>query len=92
MVNSMPVLQPLGLARPRSAHRLEAFSLKLARRVTLSRHVALQQWVLLEASPAVETLCERPGLIIIDGQQILAEVWVQSADRSDLVAPCEQGA
>ncbi|MFM0140963.1 hypothetical protein PQQ62_33920, partial [Caballeronia grimmiae] len=43
-------------------------SLKLARRVTLSRHVALQQWVLLEASRAVETLCERPGLIIIDGQ------------------------
>jgi len=31
----MPSLQPLALARPRSAHRFEAFSLKLARRVTL---------------------------------------------------------
>jgi hypothetical protein len=58
----MPSPQPLALARPRSAHRFEAFSLKLARRVTLYRHVALQQWVLLQANPTVEAFCERPGL------------------------------
>jgi len=81
----MPSLQPLALARPRSAHRFEAFSLKLARRVTLYRHVALQQWVLLEASPTVVAFCERPGFVIIDGQQILADFWVRYADRQELV-------
>jgi len=81
----MPSLQPLALARPRSAHRFEAFSLKLARRVTLYRHVALQQWVLLEANPTVEAFCERPGFVIIDGQQILADFWVRYADRQELV-------
>jgi hypothetical protein len=85
MGNSLPVLQPLALARPRGAHRLEAYSLKLTRRVTLYRHVALQQWVLLEASPAVEAFCERPGFVIIDGQQILADFWVRYADRQELV-------
>jgi hypothetical protein len=62
MGNSLPILQPVALARPRGAHRFEAFSLKLARRVTLYRFVALKQWVILEASPAVEAFCENPGL------------------------------
>jgi hypothetical protein len=68
MGNSLPILQPLVLARPRGAHRFEAFSLKLARRVTLYRHVALQQWVLFEASPTVEVFCESPGFVIIGRQ------------------------
>jgi hypothetical protein len=83
--NSLPILQPLALARPRSAHRFEAFSLKLARRVTLYRHVALQQWVLLEASPTVVAFCERPGFVIIDGQKILADFWVRYASLEELV-------
>jgi hypothetical protein len=85
MGNYLPILQPLTLARPRGAHRFEAFSLKLARRVTLYRHVALQQWVLLEASPTVEAFCERPGFVIIGGQKLLADFWVRYADREELV-------
>lgn len=85
MGNSLPILQPLTLARPRGAHRFEAFSLKLARRVTLYRHAALQQWVLLEASPTVEAFCERPGFVIIGGQQLLVDFWVRYADRHELV-------
>ena len=85
MGNSLPIPQPLALARPRGAHRFEAFSLKLARRVTLYRHVALQQWVLLEANSTVEAFCERPGFVIIGGQQILADFWVRYADRQELV-------
>ncbi|SOE87749.1 hypothetical protein SAMN05446935_8406 [Burkholderia sp. YR290] len=85
MENSLPILQPLALARPRGAHRFEAFSLKLARRVTLYRHAALQQWVLLEASPTVEAFCERPGFVIIGGQQLFVDFWVRYADRQELV-------
>jgi hypothetical protein len=85
MGNSLPRLQPLALARPRSAHRFEAFSLKLARRVTLYRHVAIQQWVLLEANPTVKAFCERPGFVVIDGQRVLADFWVRYADRKELV-------
>jgi hypothetical protein len=85
MGNSLPILQPLTLARPRGAHRFEAFSLKLARRVTLYRHAALQQWVLLEASPSVEAFCERPGFVSIGRQQFLADFWVRYADREELV-------
>jgi len=85
MGNSLPILQPVALARPRGAHRFEAFSLKLARRVTLYRFVALQQWVILEASPVVEAFCENPGFVIIGGQQILADFWIRYADRHELV-------
>jgi hypothetical protein len=85
MGNSLPILQPIVLARPRGAHRFEAYSLKLTRRVTLYRHVALQQWVLLEASPSVDAFCERPGFVIIDGQKILADFWVRHTDRQELV-------
>ncbi|WP_336602885.1 hypothetical protein [Paraburkholderia bengalensis] len=73
MANSLQNLRPLALARPRGAHRFEAFSLELARRVTLYRHVALQQWVLLEASSTVQAFCERTGFAIIGGQQLLAD-------------------
>ena len=53
--------------------------------MTLYRHAALQQWVLLEASPTVEAFCERPGFVIIGGQQLLADFWVRYADRHELV-------
>lgn len=85
MENSSPVLQPLALARPRGAHRFEAFSLKLARRLTLYQSGDLQQWILLEADPSVETFCERPGYVIIDGRRTLADFWVRYADHDELV-------
>ena len=85
MENSWPTLRPMALARPRGAHRFEAFSLKLARRLTLYRSSALQQWILLEATPSVETFCERPGYLFIDGRKILADFWVRNADRNELV-------
>jgi hypothetical protein len=84
----MPSLQPLALARPRSAHRFEAFSLKLARRVTLYRHVALQQWVLFEANPTVEAFCERPGFVIIDGQSHKRRPLLDARRRPRAPDPC----
>jgi hypothetical protein len=77
--------QPIALDRPRGAHRLEAFSLKADRRLTLYRHAALEQWVILEADPAVTMFCERPGFIQTEGKRYLADCWVRYLDRKELV-------
>lgn len=65
----------MALACPRHAHRFEAFSLKLAKQVTLVRHVVLEQRVLPVPSPTIGAFCERPGFVIIDGHQHLANFW-----------------
>ncbi|MEZ2354722.1 hypothetical protein [Caballeronia sp. RCC_10] len=77
--------QPTALDRPRGAHRLEAFSLKAGRRLTLYRQSAPEQWVILEADPAVIAFCERPGFIQSEGKRYLADFWVRYFDRQELV-------
>jgi hypothetical protein len=81
MENSLHIQAPVALARPRGAHRLEAFSPKLARRLTFYRRALLDQWVLLEADPTVIAFCERPGYILFGGQRYLADFWVRYAGR-----------
>jgi hypothetical protein len=85
MENSDGMKQPVAFARPRGAHRLEVFSPKLDRRLTFHRRSALEQWILLEADPAVGAFCERPGFIQYGGQRYLAEFWVRYVDREELV-------
>ena len=51
MENPLHIAEPVALARPRGAHRFEAFSPKLTRRMTFYRRALLEQWVLLEADP-----------------------------------------
>ena len=77
--------QPIALDRPRGTHRLEAFSLKADRRLTLYRQSALEQWVILEADPAVIVFCERPGFIQSEGKRYLADFRVRYFDRQELV-------
>lgn len=77
--------EPIALDRPRGAHRLEAFSLKADRRLTLHRQSALEQWIILEADPAVTACCERPGFIRSEGKRYLADFWVRYFDRQELV-------
>jgi hypothetical protein len=67
------------------ARRFEAFSPKLARRLTLYRRPALEQWILLEANPTVVTFCERPGYVQLDGHRRLADFWVRYVDWQELV-------
>ncbi|WP_313066135.1 hypothetical protein [Paraburkholderia sp. LEh10] len=81
MEHSLHIWQPVALARPRGAHRLEAFSLKLDRRLTFYRRAALEQWVLLEADPRTNHFCERPGFIQFGERRYLAEFWVRYLDR-----------
>lgn len=85
MENFQHIAEPVALARPRGAHRFEAFSPKLARRLTFYRRALLEQWFLLEADPAVITFCERPGYAHVDGQQRLADFWVRYVGRDELV-------
>ncbi|MGF6778654.1 hypothetical protein [Paraburkholderia sp. GAS334] len=83
MENFLHIAEPVALARPRGAHRFEAFSPKLARRLTFYRRALLEQWLLLEADPAVITFCERPGYVHVDGQQRLADFLVRYVDRQE---------
>lgn len=85
MEDSLRIAEPVALARPRGAHRFEAFSPKLARRMTFYRRVLVEQWVLLEADPLVITFCERPGYIQINEHKRLADFWVRYVDRDELV-------
>lgn len=85
MENSLHIQTPVAVGRPRGAHRLEAFSPKLARRLTFYRRALLDQWVLLEADPAVIAFCERPGYVKFGGQQYLADFWVRYEGRQELV-------
>ncbi|MGF6737249.1 hypothetical protein [Paraburkholderia atlantica] len=89
MVDTLHVAEPIALARPRGAHRFEAFSPKLARRVMFYRRASLAQWLLLEADPKVITFCERPGYVLINGDRRLADFWVHYVDREEFVVLSE---
>jgi hypothetical protein len=77
--------QPVALDRPRGAHKLEAFSPKLNRRLTFSRRCAFDQWILIETDPAVRAFCERPGYVQLREQRQLADFWVSFVDRQELI-------
>jgi hypothetical protein len=85
MEDSLRVAGPVALARPRGAHRFEAFSPKLARRVMFFWRPSVDLWLLLEADSAAVTFCERPGYVQIDGRRRLADFWVRYIDREELV-------
>jgi hypothetical protein len=85
MENSLHITQPVAVARPRGTHRFEVFSPKLKRRLTFYRRLALEQWVLIEADPAISIFCERPGFVQSGGQRYLADFWVRYVDRQELV-------
>jgi hypothetical protein len=89
MADTLPAFTPITLGRPRGAHRFEAFSPKLARRVTFYRRALLEQWLLLEANPKVVTFCERQGYVLINEDRHLADFWMRYVDREELVVPRE---
>ncbi|MBB2984768.1 hypothetical protein [Paraburkholderia tropica] len=85
MEHFLKISEPVALARPRGAHRLEVFSPKLSRRMIFFRRAQLDQWILLEADPAVITFCERPGYVVVGDERRLADFWVRFSDRQELV-------
>lgn len=68
---------PLDAPRPRGAPLLEGFSPKLGRRVRLFNRMTFDQWLRLEADPAVLCFCERPVRLSPAVGSRVADFWVQ---------------
>ena len=69
---STPLPLPAGALR----RRLEVFSPKLARRVSLGSYAAWRCWVALEANPGVMSFCERPAHVAGRNSGLI-DFWVQ---------------
>jgi hypothetical protein len=76
---------PMDSPRPRGARLLEAFSLKLARRICLFDYAAFDLWTTLEADPDVLTFCERPVRLESGSTARPVDFWVQRRDREELL-------
>lgn len=85
--------RPLPLVRRASDRRIEVFSPKLGRRLSLTSYAAWQLWLALEANPTVKAFCERPA--ILDGApRRTIDFWVRfnrhSADEFWLLVDTEE--
>jgi hypothetical protein len=61
--------------------RIEVFSPKIKRRLTLFSRDSHDAWLLLEADPKVQTFCERPAYVEGDSGRIL-DFWVDRGGHS----------
>lgn len=68
--------QPLPLPQASWRRRLEVFSPKLDRRLSLGSYQAWRCWVALEANPAVTSFCERPARVAGKNSAQI-DFWVQ---------------
>jgi hypothetical protein len=67
--------RPIEVSRRPRQRRIEVYSPKLKRRITLFSWAAHDAWLLLEADPAVKTFCERPAYLEGDGGRLI-DFWV----------------
>ncbi len=74
--------RPLALPASASRRRLEVFSPKLARRLSLSSYDVWRCWLALEANPAVCAFCERPARLKGAASPTL-DFWVSLRNRPD---------
>jgi hypothetical protein len=73
----LPYEKPIEMSRRPWQRRIEVYSPKLKRRLTLFSWVAHDAWLLLEADPAVKVFCERPAYLEgVAGR--LIDFWVNS--------------
>ena len=68
--------QPLPLPAAGWRRRLEVFSPKLARRLSLGSYNAWRCWIALEANPGVTSFCERPARMP-GRNSAMIDFWVQ---------------
>jgi len=81
---------PIKKARPRGARLIEGFSPKLGRRVSCHSRAAFELWLGVEADPTIQTFCERPVAIDVDGRERLVDVWVRHADYEALLLAADE--
>lgn len=72
--------KPLALPAGATRRRLEVFSPKVLRRLSLSSYQAWRCWLAIEANPAINTFCERPARLDGAGSAIL-DFWVELRDK-----------
>ena len=68
--------RPLPFVRRASDRRIEVFSPKLGRRLSLTSYAAWQLWLALEANPEASTFCERPAFIAGTPRRTI-DFWVR---------------
>ena len=78
-MSSLP-FKPLPLPAGASRRRLEVFSPKLARRLSLSNYDQWRCWLMLEANPDIPSFCERPARVEGRGSPMI-DFWVQLRRR-----------
>lgn len=76
MTKSMPYTRAVPFSRPAGRRRIEVFSPKIGRRLSLSGYDAYRTWLVIEANPHIVTFCERPTYV--DGPRgPVIDFWVQ---------------
>lgn len=75
-MSAAPYTQPLPLPQASWRRRLEVFSPKLERRLSLGSYTAWRCWVAIEANPAITKFCERPARVAGKNSAML-DFWVQ---------------
>jgi hypothetical protein len=67
--------KPIEISRRPRQRRIEVYSPKLKRRLTLFSWASHDAWLMLEADPAVKVFCERPAYLE-GGAGLLIDFWV----------------
>ena len=83
---------PISTSRPRGTRLLTAFSPKLERTVRAFDYPGLEQWVRLEADPALSTFCEHPRRVGADNDGALIDFWVQRNGGEEMLVVDRGGA
>ncbi len=78
---SLRMLQPAPIKRLPWMRRVQFYGPKAARILVLFSYDAVATRPLAESSPLVETFCECPGFVALDGTRTLADFWVQGAGQ-----------
>ena len=68
--------EPLPMPAGATRRRLEVFSPKLGRRLSLSSYDQWRCWLIIEANPAITTFCERP-MRVAGGGSAIVDFWVE---------------
>lgn len=76
MTKSKPYARAMPFSRPPGRRRIEVFSPKIGRRLSLGGYDAYRTWLVIEANPHIVTFCERPTYV--DGSRSpVIDFWVQ---------------
>lgn len=82
---SVEMPRPTEIKRLPWMRRIHVYSPKLARMLTLFSTESLRAWALIESCPLIETFCEHPGYVQIDGRRELADFWVRGQGRQEFI-------